>query len=70
MKTLRRLWLRLFPQYDSLETMCVSYHEADQMIRDSAGRPEEKQWVICSRLEDRNRVIGICWLERRRRITE
>jgi hypothetical protein len=69
-KKLRRLWFRLFPSYECLGVRCVPYTMADQMIRESEGKPEEEQWVICPRLEDNNRVIGVCWLEQRRRIVE
>jgi hypothetical protein len=69
-KQLRRLWLKWFPKYESLETMFVGYETADRMIRHSQGRPQDQQGVICSRLEDNNRVLGAVWIERRRRITE
>lgn len=70
MKILRRLWFRLIPFYESLDVRCVTYERADQLMRESEKQPEEEQWVICSRLEDKNRTIGVCWIERRRRITE
>lgn len=70
MKKLRRLWFRLFHTYECLGVRCVAYERADQLIRDSEGKPETEQWVICSRLEDKNRMIGVCWLEQRRRIVE
>ena len=67
MKTLRRLFYRVFKRYRRLEICCVTWHEGDQLIRDSVGKPESEQWQI-AREEDTNRVIGVVYLERKERI--
>lgn len=68
MKTLRKFWLRLFPQYRRLEAKFVTYRLADQMIRHTAELPEAQQWQIAKE-EDDNTVPGYVHLERRERIT-
>jgi len=40
-------------QYRRLEFRAASWPEADQLIRDSVGKPESEQWVI-AREEDFN----------------
>jgi len=65
---LRTMKRRFFPTYERLELLCVSYEKADKMIRDSVGKPEDKQWDIAIPEEDYNRVIGVVYLERKRQL--
>jgi hypothetical protein len=70
MKTLRKLFLKLFPVYRRLEFRAVDYREGDRLIRQSAGKPEKEKWVLAKE-EDFNRAIGlIVMLERKERILE
>jgi hypothetical protein len=68
-KSLRRLFLRWFPQYRILDTQFLSWHEADELMRQNEGKPESERWIV-SKLEDNNHFIGYVYLERRERIWE
>ena len=69
MKSLRKLFLKLFPRYRRLEFKACSYAEGDRLIRESVGKPESEQWVLAKE-EDSNHAIGlVVMLERRERIT-
>ncbi len=69
-KWLRRLYLKYFPDYEILETCFVDYGRADQMIKESANKPEGLQWHIYPLLEDFNQAIGYVYLYRRKRISK
>lgn len=69
MKFLRRFWFKVFPKFERLELRFLPYNEADQLIRESEGKPEDQQWVI-AREEDGNTVAYMVYLERRRRVLE
>lgn len=69
MKTLRRIYYRIFKRYVVLETRCFYYSVADKMIRNTANEPEEERWVLAKE-EDGNRVFGMVYLCRRKRIVE
>lgn len=69
-KKLRRLFFRFFPCYRRLDLRFVTYREADDLIRESHGKSESLQWIIASKEEDRNHMIGMVYIERRERITE
>lgn len=67
---LRRLWLRLVPKFETLETQVAPYRDADKLIRETAHDPDDtKRWHV-SPLEDSNPILGIVYIERRKRITE
>lgn len=71
MKLLRRLWLKVRPQYVYLERRLCTYREADALIRaNSELRAADTHWVIDGGKEDTNRNFGYIYLCRRRRITE
>lgn len=69
MKILRRFCLRLVPQYRRLEHRFVRYAVADQLIRETLGKPADEQWHLAKE-EDLNGVAGWVHIERRVRITE
>ena len=70
MKKLRQLYYRWFMRFRRLEIRCVTYQEGDRLIRDSVGKPEDQRWELALPEEDKNKVIGVVYLERRVRITE
>ena len=65
---LRKLYYKIFPTYRRLELKFVNYSEGDKLIRQSAGKPESEKWVIAKPEEDRNRRLGMVYLERKERI--
>lgn len=69
MKYLRRIWLRLWPQYRRIEFRRTTYAQADQLIRESQHYTEFQRWVV-AREEDTNTTFGIVCIERRERITQ
>jgi hypothetical protein len=69
MKKILSWWRRLFPKYRRITIRFVSYSEAERLIRESADKPEPEKWVIAVPEEDRNRIGGWVYLERRVRIT-
>lgn len=64
MKKLKRLYYRMFKRYRRLEVRCFCWAEADDLLRHNLGKPESEQWRIAAREEDRNRAIGVVFLER------
>ena len=66
---LRKLYYRLFPTYQVLETKFVTYLEGDRMIRETHDKPEAEKWVLAKE-EDTNTVIGWVYLCRKVRIKE
>jgi len=64
---LRRIYYQIVKTYKRLELKCLSYPEADKLIRANEGKPEREQWVIAKE-EDMNKSIGMVWLERKERI--
>lgn len=69
MKTLRKIYYKLFPTFKRLELQCMRYDEADQLIKRNIGKAPEQQWDIAKE-EDTNTVYGIVYLERKIRITQ
>jgi len=67
MKSLKRLYLKLFRHYNRLEFKFCNYDEADRLIRQNEGKPESDQWVLAPE-EDNNHVYGWVYIERRERI--
>lgn len=65
---LKKLYYLLFPTYVVLETKFVTYQEGDQMIKESADKPESERWVLAKE-EDTNHVFGMVYLCRKIRIT-
>lgn len=65
---LKKLYYKIFKTYKVFQTCLVDYEEADKMIKESANKPEEWQWVLSDK-EDANKVFGMVWLCRRVRIT-
>jgi hypothetical protein len=61
-------WIFRIKRYRRLEMKRVTYAMGDQMVRESAGKPEHEQWVLAIPEEDHNRMFGIVYLERRERI--
>ena len=70
MKILRKLYLRLFPQYEILERKMLAYYEADRILRETAGKEESERWQLDTEKEDNNKIVGIVYLCRKKRITE
>lgn len=69
MKTLRKLYFKIFKHYRRLEFKGFSYSEADKLVRQNDGKQESEQWVLAKE-EDGNMLVGIIvFLERRQRIT-
>lgn len=64
---LRKVFYKIFKRCRRLEIKFVTYAEGDRMIRASAGKPEEDQWVLAKE-EDANKWYGLVYLERRVRI--
>lgn len=64
----KRLYYRLFPTYNVLETKFVTYQEGDKMIRETHDKPEADRWVLAKE-EDTNQIIGMVYLCRKVRIT-
>ncbi len=62
MKTLRRLYYRIFARYRRIDTCFVNYTEGDRLIRLNSG------WRIATE-EDRNWQVGMVYLEKVERIT-
>ena len=62
-KQIRKLYLKLFPQYRRLEMRCVTYAEGDRLIK------EDQSWVLAKE-EDTNFNYGVVFLERKERILE
>lgn len=54
-------------KYRRIEIKFVRYAEADTLIRQNVGKPENEQWVL-AREEDDNRLIGFVYIERREKI--
>lgn len=70
MKTIKKLYFKLFKRYRRLEMKGFSYKEADALLRANTGKPESEQWHLAKE-EDMNIFIGIMvFLERRERIVE
>jgi hypothetical protein len=67
MKSLSRLYYRLFKRYQRIECVFVQWAVADKLLRDNEGKPEHEQWTLAPE-EDTNYVIGYIYLERRERI--
>lgn len=65
---IKGLYYRVFKKYRRLEIKCCTYATGDILIRQNVGKPECEQWVLAIPEEDRNRVIGVVYLERRERI--
>lgn len=70
MSYLKKLYYKIFPQYERLELQVFSWEHADRLIKENANKPPEEQWVLAIPEEDNNHFIGVVWLERRKRITE
>ncbi len=68
LRFLRRLFFRCVPIYARIELRCVRYSEAEELLSANEGKPLREQWTIADE-EDRNRCIGLVWLERRERVT-
>jgi hypothetical protein len=68
-KLIRRWFLKHFPKYEWSDERMTDYERADKMIRDTAHLPEHERWDVSPR-EDSNRIIGIVWIGKRKRITE
>ncbi len=67
MKTLRKLYYKIFKTYSVLEERFVSWEEGDKMLRETDGCDEHERWVLSSK-EDSNTTIGMVWLCRKQRI--
>lgn len=70
MKRLRKLWFKIFPHYTWSYVCPHTYSHAEKLIHATAELPEEEQYRICPQFEDRNRVVGVVWLGKRKRVTE
>jgi hypothetical protein len=68
MRTLRRLFFKLFPTYRRLELRVCSWDEADKLIKAADGTGAENEWHIAK--EDEGMSFPMVALERRRRIVE
>lgn len=66
---LKKLYYKIFKHYKVLETKLVSYQAGDRMVRETHDKPEAERWVLAKE-EDTNRVIGMVYLCRKRRVTE
>lgn len=64
---LRKLYYKVFKRYRRIEMKMFSWQEADILIRQNEGRPEDQQWGIAEE-EDKNHMIGFVFLERKERI--
>lgn len=69
MKKLRKIFFKVFKFYRRLELKYIAYPEADELIRDNYGKPDEEKWILALE-EDNNHMYGMVYLERRERITE
>lgn len=66
---IRHWWLKRFPRYQRLSLLCLSYKEADSLLRKNEGLPEDQKWHLAVPEND-TAPIGVVWLERKRRILE
>jgi hypothetical protein len=66
---IRKLFYKIFKRYRRLEAKCITWDEADTLLRKNEGKPESEQWVLAKE-EDFNRTIGMVYLERKERITQ
>lgn len=64
MKTLRRLYFRLFPTYRRVDFKCILWDEADRLLKS----PDGPNWRIAE--EDAGLMPPIVALEKIERITE
>lgn len=64
---LRKLYYKIFPTYEVLETKFITYAEAGKLIDDTQDQSEENKWVLSS-LEDHNSTIGMVYICRKIRI--
>ena len=57
-----------FPKYEILEEKCVSYLDADKLMRSCNNDDDTtKHWVI-SDLEDINKAYGWVWICRKKKV--
>lgn len=70
MKWLKKIWYAFFPHDEWTEVHPAIYYEADRLIRTTENFPEKEKWRICPAFEDRNRIIGVVWIGKRRRNNE
>lgn len=68
LKLFSKLYYKIFPTYEILEIRFVNYWEGDRLIKESSGKPESEQWDIAKE-EDTNRVFGMVYVCRKKRIT-
>ena len=69
MKIITRLYYRLFKKYREIEVKLLPYNEADKLLKQNGGKPEDQQWDLAKE-EDINIAYGYVILARRERITE
>lgn len=62
-KKLKRLYYQLIPHYERLEFKCVTYSEADRLMK------QDPSWVLAKE-EDNNHNYGVVFIERKKRILE
>lgn len=63
-KLFRKLYLRWFRPFKSLDVQLVSYEDANALMK------LDKRWELHTEREDGNTAIGWVWIEKREYITE
>lgn len=59
MNFFRKIYLKLFKPYRSLDVQLVRYEDADALMR------LDSRWEIHNEREDSNTLIGYVWIEKR-----
>lgn len=67
-KTIRRLYYRIFKCYLVTDRVLVPYADADRLLKLNEGQPEAFRWQIAPE-EDHNKIPGYVHLQKRVRIT-
>lgn len=74
MKTLRKLYFKLFKRYRVLETKQVEWQEAETMIINTRFSPENEKWIYAKEMYDKetyaNHDYCVMYLCRKERIVE
>lgn len=68
---LLKLYYKIFKRYEIIERKFVTYFDADKLIKDTHHKEDESErWVLDTEREDHNKVLGMVFLCRKKRIIE
>lgn len=63
-----KFYYRLFPTYKILNSLYVTYQRADELMRNTANNLDSEKWVLYTKKEDKNKVMGMVNICQRIRI--